>query len=196
MTIRKSAALLTATLALAGLAHAADPAPAKAEPKATEQVKKTDGVLTNEALEKMLTDMGYEPKASKSEDGKRTWYNLTIEQDNFTFVLDLSLADGKLWFSCPLRKVAEPEKVPAEKLWKLLEENDTIYPGSFSYYAQRKQFFYNLAVENRDLTPAKVRSELDRAMGVMRRTYPDWDTSKWPGGPEPARAQEEKKADR
>jgi hypothetical protein len=197
MMIRKSAALLAAALALAGVAQAADPVPAKGEAKAAEEVKKADGVLTNETLEKMLLDMGYEPKVSRSADGSRTWYDLTVKQDTFTFVIDLSLADGRLWFSCPLKKVADPDKVPAEKLWKLLQENDTVYPGSFSYYAQRKQFFYNLAVENRDLTPTRLRAELDRVMGVLRRTYTEWDTSTWPGGPESAvKAQLDRKADK
>jgi hypothetical protein len=161
---------LACGLASAGLARA--DAPGVPEP----------GKLTVASLEKMLTDLGYDFKKSTSTDGKRTYFGLVVKQDNFTFVIDLSLDEqgSKLWFSCPLRTMEHPEKVKSERLWKLLEENDAIMPMSFSYDRSNSRFYLNLAVDNRGLTAKVLREELDRAMGVIRRTYAIWDSYQWP----------------
>src|SRR4051812_22235926 len=109
MKTRIAAAVLTLAATLAALGGARADEPKKAEA----------GRLTVEALGQMLDDLGYEYKVSKTEDGKRTFYGLVIKQDTFTYVVDLSLdpAGQRVWFSCPLRKVPEQDRVKAERLW-------------------------------------------------------------------------------
>jgi hypothetical protein len=143
--------------------------------------KTAPGKLTDATLEKMLEDLGYSPRKSVSADGKRTWYNLVIKQDTFTYIVDVSLdTEGKkVWFSCPLRKLEAPEKVKVERLWKLLEENDNLLPMSFSYDRSNKRFYLNHSMDNRGITARVLREDIDAVLGVMRRTYPLWNTQEW-----------------
>jgi hypothetical protein len=148
-----------------------------------------NGKLTDAALEKMLVDLGYTPKKTVSADGKRTWYNLVVKQDTFTYVVDVSLdSEGKkVWFSCPLRTLNNPEKVKVERLWKLLEENDNILPMCFSFEKNTKRLYLNHAIDNRGVNARVLREELDLVLGVIRRTYAIWNSNTWEelGGTQP-----------
>jgi hypothetical protein len=140
-----------------------------------------DDRLTAETLGKMLRDMGYDPKVSTSADKSITFYKLVLERDNFTYVIDVSLdkAQKRVWLVCALKRVGAIEQVQAARLQKLLEENDMIAPAAFSYDKTRKQFFLNVAVDNRGITAAQLRAELDTLQSVVRRTYPLWNTATW-----------------
>ncbi|MFO0810049.1 MAG: hypothetical protein U0746_15615 [Gemmataceae bacterium] len=168
---------------LATMVVAADP-PAPAQPAAPA----VSGKLNHERLGEVLRNFGYEPTISKSDDGTVNWYRIDIDQGDFKFVTFLCVLanEEKVRILLPLGNVAEPSKVPAERLWKLLEENGNIAPMAFYYNTVFKQFQLNHYIENRDLTPAKLRKELDATLRVTKRTYSVWDTSKWPGGPAPA----------
>lgn len=178
---------LACCLALAGVSRADPPEKPQAAP--------ARGKLTNEELGEMLRNFGYETSTSKSMDGKLTYYRVDIDHGDFRYIVYATVleAQNKVRFQLPLGTVAEPEKVPAEQLWKLLEENAKIMPMSFYYLSGSKQFQLNCDVENRELTPVRLRKELDETLKVAKRTYALWDTNKWPGGPTPAKPVESAK---
>ena len=146
--------------------------------------------LTDASLEKMLRDMGYDPKSSKSQDGKRTYYRVIIEEETFRFVVDLSLDRERMrvWLSAPLPQVASTESVAVERLWKLLESNDDISPASFSFDKSRKRFYLNMAIDNRDITPVVLRRELSYFMRTIQQTHALWKNISQQAGSDPAPA--------
>jgi hypothetical protein len=164
---------LAAVLALtsAGLARADDAA----------------GPVDDEQLSALIKGLGYTEKTSTSIDGKITYHSLNLVVVNFRYVIDISLQhDGKtVYFSCPLKKVGEPEKVPAEKYLALLAKNDDMAPMFFSYSAERRQMFLNYETDNGGLTTARMQETLDKLKHLLSSTFALWDTSKWPGGPQP-----------
>lgn len=167
MTIRKVAPLAAAVLILCSAVGAG---------RAQDKPAAGAGRLTDASLEAMLKNLGHTPTATKSESGKRTYYRLDLSEDSFTFVVDLSLdpEGARLWFSAPLVKVPERDRVALDRLWKLLESNDDILPASFSYDASRQRFYLNLTVDNRDITPAVLRKELSTFTRTIEKTYPLW----------------------
>jgi hypothetical protein len=179
-----AAALVPAAFMGAGQANAAEPESAK--PDAVKPAE--DGRLSDEALLSMLKGLGYNPTVSKSADGKITFYRLDKTVANFRYIIDVSLQEGgkTVAFSCPLKRVGEPEKVPAEKLWAMLSKNDEIYPMFFSFEKSRKQFFLNHQIDNRDLTAERLGEVLDAVKHQVNATASVWDTTNWPGGPQPA----------
>lgn len=147
--------------------------------------------LNDASLEATLRSMGYDPKISKSSNGKRTFYRLHLEEDKFRFVFDLSLDTERerIWFSGPLSTVTDRDRVATERLWKLLESNDDISPVFFSYDNNNKRVYLNLVIDNRDMTATILRKEISRFMRVTERTYPLWkdmQPAPAPSNPPPA----------
>lgn len=160
-----------------------------AQPSATAETR-----LTDEGLLKLLKGLGYEPTVTKSADGSITYHRIDKTVGNFRYIMDVSLQEKGRYiaFSCPLKRVGEPEKVPADKLWAVLSKNDEIQPMAFSYAASMKQFFLNLQIDNDGVTPARMQNQLDQLRHTLQSTSTVWDTSRWPGGPQPAPAVTEK----
>jgi hypothetical protein len=184
MTWSMAAVMTAASVIGIGMARG-DDAPVAGGPA---QLPAPEIRMNDEQLSALLKGLGYTENTSKSSDGKLTYHSLNSMVVNFRYIIDISLQDAgaTVYFSCPLKKIGEPEKVPADKLLALLSKNDDMAPMAFSYDASRKQMFLNYQIENHDLTPARMQGELDKVKHVLNSTYALWDTSKWPGGPQPA----------
>jgi hypothetical protein len=184
------AAVAVAGLVGVGLVHADNP-PGTPGPS---QAAASESRLNDEQLSALIKGLGYTEKTSKSSDGKVTYHSLDFTVVNFRYIIDISLQEQgtAVYFSSPLKRIGEPEKVPAEKLFALLSKNDDITPMFFSYDASGKQLYLNYQIDNRDLTSARMMTALDRLKHVLSSTAPLWDTSKWPGGPQPAATQDAK----
>jgi hypothetical protein len=61
----------------------------------------------------------------------------------------------------------------------MLVQNDTLGPMHFSYNEGRRWFFLNKPVVNLDLTPEKLRGEIDHLVATIVRTEPIWDVDRW-----------------
>jgi hypothetical protein len=136
--------------------------------------------LTDESLKTMLSNMGYEPEEIKATDGSKI-YRVTIEKDDWKFVVNFSISPDKsyVWQVALLKTIPDPDKVPAAPLLKMLSENDEIGPVFFSYSPNTKRFYLNAGLENRGVTPARFRKELDRLTGHIKRTAALWDPARW-----------------
>ena len=100
-------------------ARAEGPAPA---PKADKPVRAA-APLTDESLQTMLENMGYDAKEEKLE--KTTIYTVKIDQGDWTYYIDLALSNDKdqLWITSSVADFPADGKVPAETLLRLLAGN-------------------------------------------------------------------------
>lgn len=168
------AAILTLTLGTA-LGRADQPAAKGAEPK----VVLPPDVLTDESLKTMLENMGYTPKVEKT--AKGNIYTITIKRGTWTYIIDLSLSPSKtkLWLSGWLSALPEKEPIPADKLLDLLEGSWTYGPAHFRYHRAFRQLNVGLCLDNREMTPAAVRTQIESFMETMKKSELLWNVKKW-----------------
>jgi hypothetical protein len=164
-----SAVLGLATLAATSGLAAADPArsPGAGEPAVRPAAA---APLTHDSLLKVLQDMGYSPRVEKTQTG--AIYHLTVERDGWTYRLQLALSSNQqfLWISTGVVTLPSDEKVPADRLLRLLEENDRIGPMFISYYKKFHQLQLVLPLYNGGgITPVVLRGQLEDFMATTRK---------------------------
>lgn len=130
--------------------------------------------LTNDTLKTMLSNMGYEPKPlSKG-------YLLAIKQDTWTLNMQVVLSgDGrKLGLNANLGKVEDPSTVAADQWLKLLISNGDIDPSAFYFDKDQKKLYLHRSFDNRAMTPAWLRKEIENFAGNIRSTEALWKFTK------------------
>jgi hypothetical protein len=189
-----AAALVAVVALVAGMAPADEskakdaPPPAKANGKAEKEAPRGAEVLTHEGLKKRLEDMGYTFKTTESTN-KTPMYLVTVDSNNYRYVFYVSLSSDlkRVWVSSALRQLPAKDKVRADILEKLLEKNYDISPIHFVLKSNR-WLYLDMALTNRGLTAAELRSGLDDFMSATRSTESLWNPDKYP-----APVKEEKK---
>ena len=144
----------------------------------------TPAPLTDDSLLAMLKNMGYAPRIEKTPKG--SIYSLTIQRGTWTYYVDVSLSPSKtkLWLSGWLSALPRDEKVPAERLLALLEGSWTHGPAHFRYHRGFRQLNIGLCLDNRDITPETLRTQLESFMDTMKKSEELWNVKKWkPGEP-------------
>ena len=152
-----------------GNGSAAGPAPAK-----------DNGVLTPATLKTILINLGYDPKEEKVGDSVIYW--IAVQRGGLKYNVNVNISPNgqNVWATVPLVAVPANTELPAARLLKLLELNQTtVGPSHFVYSALNKQIYLNRALENREVTPKMVRTMLDQVTGVSESTREYWDISKW-----------------
>ena len=136
---------------------------------------------TDEGLEAMLTQMGYEVKVT-GEEGQSKWFRVTLHRADLSdIVVSLRLGSGgtMLWGHIYLNELKPEDQANAARILKLLELNDDIAPNSFRVNPTSKRLFLSRGTEARGLTPAKLREHLDGLANCCVKTQSHWDTEKW-----------------
>jgi hypothetical protein len=88
--------------------------------------------------------------------------------------------DGSLvWLLAWLKKIPPGRTVSGNAVLDMLVENDAIGPTHFSYNERVRWFFLNSPVINQDLTPDRLRGEIDHVALIAARTEPLWDFERW-----------------
>ena len=173
-------AALATMLTLAGGMSWADEGNGK-KGDATKQAPRTvAGSLTHESLKSRLDDMGYEFETKKSTNGS-PMYLVHVNRSDYRFLFYVSLSSDlkRVWVSAPLRALPEPDKVRADILEKILAKNYDLGPTHFALRTNR-YLYLELPLANQDLTPRKLRGELDDFMAAVRSTEPLWNPAKYP----------------
>ncbi len=155
---------------LAALAVGADePKKDKDPPKAKGPVR-----LDFKALGEMLTDLGYEPKATDN----NSFHKIIASSKEFTHPVWLSLsADQRtVWFYNYNSLPDGFEKAPAESWRKLLEKNDDIVPAVFSVEETKKRLALRLPIPNADITPVQLRKTITGYVDTIQQTKALWNT--------------------
>jgi len=164
--------MLRKLTAVCGLAVAAGLLAAGPQARAAVPASCT-AALTNDCLFTTLTDMGLSPRAlSKG-------YLVTFKQDTWTinvqFVLSPNLS--RLGLNANLGMV-EGSQVTAAQWQALMEANGDIDPTAFYYDATQKKLYLHRTLENRYLTAAILREQLDTFSANMRSTAKLWAFTK------------------
>ncbi len=142
---------------------------------------RSDQGLTNEKLRETFVGFGYEVTDLKAADGRPIYEVVWKTDDEWTFAMDASLTASKatVWLVMRLKKIDDPKKVPVEALLKLMAENDSIAPMSYSFDEKTPQFYLNQAVDARDFNAANLRKALDAMTASARRTANYWNPDRW-----------------
>lgn len=141
-----------------------------------------DEKVTLDSLPKMLTGLGLEPKKS----GEAA-YVIVIERNKFTFRISVSISgnEKKLWMSSYLVEIPDLSKVASTTLAEALQSNADTGPAHYYLVKSGDKFWLKIgfALDNRNVTPAYFRSELDWFLDKMADSASVWEKEKW--GPKP-----------
>ena len=140
--------------------------------------------VTPESLKTMLENLGYTTTSSTNSDGVVT-YEIKLTPQDWSIVTDVNLSkdQSNIWMWAILTKIPDGQVFDPDTLLTMLKENDSMGPFFFSYTDSSRRFFINLALANQNVTPAKMRSELDQLAGNVVRTQNLWDPTKWKNAP-------------
>ncbi|MBZ5533701.1 MAG: hypothetical protein LAO20_19905 [Acidobacteriia bacterium] len=130
--------------------------------------------LTNDSLRQMLDGMGLEPKAlSKG-------YLIVIKRDTWTYNMQLVLSENqeKLGFNANLGIVENPDAVTAAQWKALMISNGDIEPSFFYFDAKTKKLYLHRVLDNRAITPAFLRGQIENFVGNMKSTADLWKFTK------------------
>src|SRR5207244_4379793 len=117
----------------------------------------------------------------KSTDGK-PMYNVKLKRDPWEFNVTVALSSDNtmLWITCPVVDLPATDKVPAEVLEKLLIKSDELGPTHFGVKKSRRVYL-NCPLQNKDITPASLRKNLEQLADDVKGTEDLWNPKKWPG---------------
>lgn len=130
--------------------------------------------LDNDSLKTMLDSMGYAPTAlSKG-------YLIAIKRDTWTYNMQLVLSDDqtKLGINANLGVVENPDDVSAATWRKLLEDNEDTDPSHFYFDKDQKKLYLHRVLDNRSISPAFLRQQVDNFCGNIHDTSSDWAFTK------------------
>ena len=129
------------------------------------------GPLSSDQIEKILKDMGYEPKVHPYSDNTGKYFEL--EEGGWVLFLDLSGDKSNIWISANLAKVNNPAGPHSEKLLALLAANNTT-AATFIYYPSNQLIGIQRAVPNNNVTAGQLRKALNGIAGMMSHHYESW----------------------
>ncbi len=139
------------------------------------------GAIDTERLGRMLRSLGVKPRAAgtrfdfefHSQQGGQEW--------DFAMSAVISQDGGTIWVMAWLEEMpTKAAKVPAAALLRMLAENDRLGNGKFFAYDRRnRRFLMQRVVQNRQVTPERLRGVfVDVAKGVMG-SHSVWSVSRW-----------------
>ena len=134
----------------------------------------TRGALTESALGQMLEDMGYEPKKLKQ------GYLVAIKQDAWTYYVQLVLSPNreKIGLKATMGIVDDPTSIPAGQWLNLLSGNTDIAPSFFYFNKTNNTLYMHRIIDNRVVTPALIRQQVDAFCANIKDTSELWKFTK------------------
>jgi hypothetical protein len=132
------------------------------------------GVLVEDTLRKLLDGMGYEPKPlSKG-------FLVAIKRDTWTINIQLVISPNgeKIGMNSNLGAVENPDAVTAAQWRALMIANGDIDPSAFYFDATQKKLYLHRSMDNRGITPAILRQQIENYCGNMVDTAKLWDFTK------------------
>jgi len=139
-----------------------------------QDIRQSGQTLTDDGLNKMLDGLGYEPKKLGS------GYLIAIKKDSWTYNMQfvLSKDNSRLGMNANLGNVPSPETVTAEQWKGLLIENSNIDPSFFYFDKDQKKLYLHRVLDNRSITPAYIRQQVDNFCGNIKDTADKWNFTK------------------
>jgi hypothetical protein len=130
-------------------------------------------IAGDDELKDMLTGLGFEPKAIAK------GFLVTIKQDTWTTYVQLVLSNDKtkIGMNANLGKV-DQESVTASQWMALLAANADIDPSVFYYNKDAKKLYIHRVLDNRSITPAFLRDQIEKFDSNVRETKGLWSFTK------------------
>lgn len=127
-------------------------------------------VLDDAALEEILTGLGYEPK--KLSKG----FLVTVKKDEWTYYIQFVLSGDttRLGMNANLGSVDNPDTVTAKEWMDLLAQNNVIDPSSFNFDKTQKKLYLHRVLDNRAITPAYIRVQIENFYTNIHDTSDYW----------------------
>jgi hypothetical protein len=138
------------------------------------------GRLDRPGLQAALVTIGYQVREVQNESGVE--YEITLRPPDgraITTRVTLSKDGSIVWLVAWLKKVPPGRTISGDAVLDMLVENDAIGPTHFSYNEGERWFFLNRPVVNQDLTPSRLRAELDQLGATVVRTERLWNPDRW-----------------
>lgn len=132
------------------------------------------GALVDDGLRKLLDGMGYEPKPlSKG-------FLIAVKRDTWTINIQLVISPNgeKIGMNANLGVVENPDGVTAAQWKALLAANGDIDPSAFYFDATQKKLYLHRSLDNRGITPAILRQQIENFCGNMVDTSTLWSFTK------------------
>jgi|GEM_PF-1570359 len=134
--------------------------------------KSEPGQMSEEAMLHMLTNMGYEIKPVNTNAG------VVISMVQGTWKLDVEFVISpnheKIGMNVLLGTAKKPEEVTAAEWEALLVRNGNIEPSFFYFDKTNSKLFLHRVIDNRGITPAILRRELDVFTSQVHVTQKQW----------------------
>ena len=144
------------------------------------QPERAGARLDAAGLRAALGAIGYQPREVRNETGPE--YEIVMRLRTgaaITTRVTLSKDGSLVWLVAWLRKLPPGRTISGNAVLDMLVENDAIGPAHFSYNERVRWFFLNSPVVNQDLTPDRLRGEIDHVAGIAARTEALWDFERW-----------------
>jgi thioredoxin-related protein len=109
--------------------------------------------LTNEAIGKALTKIGFQPKRIDLSGGRGCMHHVTVTQQGRDYDVVVANVPGRgVWIGVPLVKL-DANKADGSSLLKLLEANTGLFPGQFHYVTGEERLYLSHPLDEREVTP-------------------------------------------
>lgn len=121
-------------------------------------------------LKEMITGLGFEVK-----DITESKFQFTIVKGDLNIPVAGEITPSKnyIWFTILLVQNVEENDANRAKAYKLLKQNGKVQPTQF-YLTDKNNLMVALCAENRALTPAWLRSCIDRVTDAVVNTKDVW----------------------
>ncbi len=128
----------------------------------------------NDALADMLRSGGYQVEVQRFGAGEATCL-ISLESGDERYIVEAELSPGtsRIWLAARIG-IADLHQAAAPLLARLLGENVGISPHFFAYRARDQRLLLHVSLENRDLTPVRLRNHLERLAKRIHDTRPAW----------------------
>ena len=130
--------------------------------------------LVNDTLKQVLDGMGMEPKAlSKG-------FLVALKQDTWTINLQVLISENKskIGLNSNLGKIDDPDSVTASQWRALLIANGDVDPSYFYFDKDQKKLYLHRSFDNRAVTPAFLRGQIESFAANVRSTEALWKFTK------------------
>lgn len=134
----------------------------------------TRGVLNDNSLLQMLSDMGYEPKKLKQ------GYVVAIKQGEWTYNVQFVISANreKIGLNANMGTVEDASAVTANQWMNLLAANTDTAPSFFYYNKNNKVLYMHRVLDNRALTSNILRQQVEAFTANIKDTADLWKFTK------------------
>jgi hypothetical protein len=132
------------------------------------------GVLADAGLRTMLDGMGYEPKPlSKG-------FLIAVKRGTWTLNIQIVISSNseRIGMNANLGLVENPDSITAAQWKALLVSNGDIDPSAFYFDASLKKLYLHRVMDNRGMTPAILRAQIENFCANMMDTEELWKFTK------------------